>query len=519
MKPDTFSWDFTDGLPDIPVKRIASYVIPFLAIISICLIFFWFFGAATPLAIVLAVALFAGLLAEDERAAAVLAGTGAFVGLLMAISSLTWLSLDNLVNELPAYAHRDIPIKLVYNVILDSALTNPILGTGDVLDNAIKAFAIAAVTAALAWGVVCIGRNSTARKALFVSGLVAMCLMMLFAIDQGSGALQSTLNTEPQLEAYAFDPFVYLKTYYNLKSGIPFIEAYKDGALGDMRVDKLRDWLPGPVSVRQPWLFYLWTKLSGGGAGIIRISLLFATVSVLLLAHGLSSNINKAWAFIGALSVLPYYFMGITWLNIIYVDWWAGMLVSAAFGLMLAGRYGWFLLVAVAAALSRETAALALATFTFSAMITRHWRRVCLGLASLAVFSGIFLWHLYSALPLFEGVRSAGVANFIIGFNTSSIMAVTSYLMFPYGWFIFPPICLYATGLIGSLTIKDKSSKITVFLFLIGFGLLALPTYMSSYWGQLFMPTTIVCSVLLFGWLDEKIAAKTGRMVEELPPK
>lgn len=120
------SWDTENAPLPLPLGKVASYTSPFLAIVSLCLIFFWFYGAATPLVTIIATAMFAGWLTEDERSAAALADSGAF----FVVAWLTWSRLDSIVSTLPAYAHRDIPISIVYNTVIDNTLTNPLLGLG-----------------------------------------------------------------------------------------------------------------------------------------------------------------------------------------------------------------------------------------------------------------------------------------------------------------------------------------------------------------------------------------------------
>jgi hypothetical protein len=404
------------------------------------------------------------------------------------------------------------------------------------------ALAVGALAAAAAWAVTFVPAKRRGAAVWVVLGALVL-MMWVNVIGLGSRAQRSgetsfitSLSMEPQTEQYRFDAGIYFKTFYLMRQGKDFYQAFREAFKGDARMEGY----PGAVfNFREPYAFYLWSLLAPGDArGILYMWLALAS-GALIAAHLLAATVvRRPLALVGPFALYPYLLFPATGHWLPFVEYWGAALgvISAALvarsiregGAKGARREGIAAALAAAAALVREHMIYVIAAGLASALAdkTRRRRALFWAGAGLAFLAG---WGLhYSAVRrvipaggtisvsswLSGGLDYIGVTvlfgqQFLMGWDWAPSNKLPWQAGFNVGegaqaWLVVVPFLLVAAGTAGALAARPLPLKVfLVISVLLPFTVFAFfgTGEWGGYWGAVVMPMALAAVPMAFAWL------------------
>jgi len=340
--------------------------------------------------------------------------------------------------------------------------------------------------------------------------LIAIIALNFLVISAGSSEkLTSTLSMNPPNESYAYDAYVYLKTYYNMTGGENYYHALPDAVKGDKRVnDPTKEWLLGYITFRLPTVFYLWRIFAGSNGGnIYYLSLMLAVIALVLTFYGINRTAGAGVAGLSALLVAPYLYLGANWVNILFPDWWAALFGLIGVALFFQKQYIGAAAVVTLAALSREPMGVLIAAGLLAGIVTKE-RKIWLSFGiALISFLALYALHQYLVRTSIVLASGEGLSTFFVGWNMISVSLATNYLAYPITFLGISTILPFA-AIVAAFYQKERVCRIFIASLMVGFVLYLLAARASSYQGQLFMPLVLVSlPFLLRPYLyEEKLA-------------
>jgi hypothetical protein len=438
--------------------------------------------------------------------------------------------VDWVRSDMPKYARQDTTDR-PFQFILDTVAAHPLTIAQSRGQGLALALLLTVLTAGVAatvawWRLRGDSSTRTALAAWMAAGLLASCFS--YTAWVGSTEFRALIAVEPPDRSYSFDPGFNLKTYHMMRRGVGFYDAYVYSISKDARqtdpahfVDgKLAIW--SPMMLRQPAAFFLWRIVGARSADAILGLSIAACAMILLASFGVMKRYASNRALFVTVMLYPSLLLHTTWLNIFFPDWWAALSVLASVFLLLGRKYWAAGLVAFLAILFRSTAGAWMLVLIVGAILLWRrgqpgWRSMAIGYgAGLVGAMGAFGLHYQSAKPYFAQSVLAKpfnlvdllVPNAMAGIDWK-VMSATSYLMQPYGLFLFPTVLMLPAASLGFwLALPRGTAK--------RFALTAYPSMMlayyltigatSSYWGQLVMPVGIIGTALLVARADMLVA-------------
>ena len=513
-------------------------VVAVAAFVMFAMLFGWTATVPYLLAPVLT-GVFVGLCIQSPLGSAAVAG-GA--GLFSAAASAGVFAMPALYNRAiaaPPNTNNDIP-GMLWQMVGAFMQRNPLntMGqpTGMLLLLVVGAFG----TSAVAWVTATLVRRHTGDQVKLrryvAAGIVAVaCVSYAYSAVNASTEMIAYANQEPVAGTYAFDPVVYLKTYYNMVHGQDYYTALVSAAAGDTRViadtkTGIKDgksyggWLWGPSAMRRPTIFYAWKYLAPGGTGggVVYLAVIFSALALAVIWWGLVPYLSYRAAFV-PIFAMPYVLLMTLGLNIFFPDYWAALIAACALALLMRRQWIAGAATLLFAAAVRETLGPSLAVL--AALLVLVWLRSGRGREWL-VRAGAFaaaaaLWFGFEKVHETIGARFMAVPykssfaflwEIIRGWSlTQKVTGATQYLVFPYGLYAIPGMVTFLLAPVGFRAVlgsrKDVQLVITgyavfwiVFLFIVG--------ATSSYWGQALMLPSLVgvaCLLLSADRMDRRL--------------
>lgn len=159
---------------------------------------------------------------------------------------------------------------------------------------------------------------STSIRAKEIKKLVILALMgfilMNFAINAtvlNSGILQ-VASYEPPAESYAFDGFLYLKTFYLMKKGNGFYSSFAQAFDQDYRTS---GYPPVAFNWRFPTIFYIWSLLLPANGAYLNIAFTISSLICLVAVYLIAKKfVEDSLALVAPFLLAPYLLYGVkTW--------------------------------------------------------------------------------------------------------------------------------------------------------------------------------------------------------------
>lgn len=424
---------------------------------------------------------------------------GALVGLVGGILGTVLLNTQSYVRyveTMPQNTSVDIVPRLLQSTVFKLVLANPV----NQFEIPVFIFLATLLTGCFAFSVTLIRRLPDPRFEGYVPAVIVsiLCLVMLSTAMRATPDFRGEMATEPADLYYNHDTVIYKKTYY-LMADQGFYESYLEAAANDSRVSaegsvrdgKFYSYILSPLYFRTPTIFYFWRLFTFGNAVGIFYWGLLASVGLLVLSYSAGRELIGQKALLLTAVLVPYLLMGNIWLNLFFPDWWAALALTAGIFFWLRKSFWPSAAAFLAAGAFREITVGFLFLFLLFALLSEKKARVSFGVA-VGVFLAVYPFHYLKAAQFI--VNSAGSVETITSrLSMTHFMPTSSYLNFPYGFFIWPSYIMMALAV---LVWAWRRRFDMLILTLLAFPYFAYAS--SSYWGQHLMPLIIFSSFMIF---------------------
>ena len=398
------------------------------------------------------------------------------------------------------------------------------------LDNAFAAALIGAVLAATsAWFTDLALRQTTPSWWRHVPAAVALlfiCVGMLSSASV-SGYQEGSAALLPE-GSYGYDAAIYQQAHVLMtERDVGYYQALVTAAAGDARLMQegavvdgaFKSWATGPSFIRLPFIFEIWRGARAVGLTVYDLAL---TVAIAVLIGSYVAYVPYLGGLAIAIPALlyPAFVVHGTWLNIFFADYWAALFSLAAVLFVMRERWLWAGGFALAAALSREVAAIWLVFLVVGALAglvldkeKRSWRDLAAYAAAFGVLGAALVLHDKAA----SAVIAAGTVAIpiVTMLKTSAARALEAkfvapagYLMHPYSFYAIPPVVFvllapfgyFVTGLGRSWRLRVTILAAAIFwpAFTLSVGAT------SSYWGQQYTMFAMIGVAALAAWLARR---------------
>lgn len=421
---------------------------------------------------------------------------GGLVGFFGSLFASIFLTIEKYIyyaNTMPMNANPDIPASLYANTLFNLAKLSPVSSLNSLLYIFISTILCAMFTQfeLIKW----------ARKAAGSICVIILALNFLFVSVFSSQGLLQYASSEPPNLSYAYDAVVYMKTIYRMQDK-GFYKAHVEAQYNDARRNKQGDWTekgaqPGTsrLWIRHPFIFYLWKYVSYGGsaARVVYLSILLCATLIVMSYYVAKNKLSVKYSLLAPIFITPYLFVGTTWVNIFFPDWWAGLFLFAALMFWVLQKNWVSSLILLLALLSREVTATAFIIF-FVLSFFKDRNALKPLLFSGTIFAVLYTLHYFNASQaIMEGKASSISASTFTSLYAFRLMPTISYMMFMYGFFKIPIIILSVLSLLSSIFYRRLDLSLFVSYSLVHNSLAS-----SSYWGSHFMLIILFSLVFLF---------------------
>lgn len=536
----------TTSKQQLPPQRtiIEKIIIILLALIA----YLFIFGYVTlyPLLFAsLVAALFLSLFVGNQKEAIYSSLSVGFLGALLSILFFTTEKYITHVNNMPAYVNRDtigsLYTEYLFYLVQSNPLNSNYLNSPDRLIMVfLSLFLTTAFTCIAFYVLESVKNKDLTRLIIAYSVIFLVSLNFIFTAALTSDPFVNQISSEPPDYAYRYDGLIYLKTYYNMLKGTGYYKAYVSACSKDFRLKdvgavkngKFVTYVISPILFRQPYVFYFLKLIAPVNAkNFFFFSLLLCVFILFLSFNSFFPYLSFKALFIPLFS-FPIFFMHSIWHNILFPDWWASLMVIISFLFLLKKNYYLAGVFAFLAAIFREVLVIwLLIMFVFAVVFylrDREYKRVLIiFVALLLLFAITYSFHLSNARNYIGVEKNQDISSLAETWKSNvfrglehGFLTPTSYMMFPYGFFSFPPFLFLFLGAAGlffglksDLFIRAIGSSYilfwTAYYLVLGVN--------SSYWGQHIMPfATIATAVFLLalpGWISRprKKALKSKR--------
>lgn len=144
--------------------------------------------------------------------------------------------------------------------------------------------------------------------------LIAVNLLVFVTVD--GRALSRQLAHAPP-KTFQTDMAAYLKTYYLMRQGVSFYQAYARAATTAFKC------LPGEIwGWKQPFIFYVWRVLPGGGVSLQYFAGILFFINLFALYKITRKMLPAPFAYLSPVIVLPYFHYPLSEQTLLQVEWW-----------------------------------------------------------------------------------------------------------------------------------------------------------------------------------------------------
>lgn len=424
-----------------------------------------------------------------------------FFASLLALLLLDKLAFTRYFQNMPTFINRDIPVT-VYTRIL-----YPLVEQNQINSIPWPLFILSSTLLTCLFSSILLLYRNYAKQ--FASWLLLglLCFVFIVSSIKMSAEFRSSISQEPPDLSYAYDAVIYLKLFYLMKDK-DYYSAHLEAHSKDIRLSggnvikngKYYGFVASPLYFRTPYIFYFWRFLSPGNAtGIFYIGL-GISVLVIVLSYFCARTIFGDKGILLTAMIVPYIFMGLTWYNLFFPDWWASLAIISGIFFWIKQRYLASALLFLLAALFREVTIIFLIFFLAVTLIKKR-QEVIKFLGANLIFLIVYSFHYVKAQKLIASDMSSAdsiISRFFIPIPDliQKFLTTSSYMVFPYGFFLFPAFILIILALLGWFQVK-RITGLEMFSFI----LLSVPYFIfasSSYWGQHLLLFIIFSAPIIF---------------------
>ena len=333
-------------------------------------------------------------------------------------------------------------------------------------------------------------------------------LLILFVVVFYSLKLNNFLNfdlDEPKLGTYRNDEMIFLKTFYLIKKGENYYQAFREANEADARIKKMT---PDVFTWRLPTIFYIWNLTANDGFQIFRNFWILTAIFLICIYLILVRFIKPCLAILGPILLVPYFLDTISYkTSFLFTEWWSLFFFFFGLTFFLYKKTFSAGLLFLLAAITRELIFIPLFSFFIFSLFLKKNR---LFFSIIIMFTLLFfIFHQQMVFLQFKEFTSQTVNLFEVsrihgfwklGFQKMTAFSMRSYPLIKFKshyWLIFLAFLSFLVNIR-----KNKDPKIW-YLFLIGWvNMLIFPFITSSqyndYWGILFMPALIMSIPFIF---------------------
>lgn len=351
-----------------------------------------------------------------------------------------------------------------------------------------------------------VSRSFLNNKVFKTKDILAFILLAVIVINfinltyTLSKDIQRVSETEPYEELYAFDGFIFLRTFFLIEKGENYYASFAKAHEEDKRMTEK----PGEaINYRPPTLFYIWKFFLNNGRSIVIAFILFSAGIFILIFFALTKVVPAEYAFLGPLFLAPYFAFPVSSFWFVFTEYWGVLFLIISLFFLFREQFWPGLFFALLAALTRELFLYYLALGFLSSLIKRKFS-ITLGwsFAILAFFLFFYL-HFKAVAPyLPSSPNSSIVAGISSRFNFFNLSQLIKLITFGMNLYNRPPlylaeifIFLFVLGAIFTNRNKLRSLLIPLSLFFLILSALGDPSG-NDYWGVIYMPVAIGLSPL-----------------------
>lgn len=328
-----------------------------------------------------------------------------------------------------------------------------------------------------------------------------------FVFKTTGGILSESLEldlSEPISGGYRSDEYVFLKTFYLMKDGSGYYHAYQNAFNQNAAATILE---PEVFTWRLPTVFYLWKTVSHDGNDIFSLFVTMMFLSLVSIYFVLKRFTNRKVALLAPIFVLPYFIDTFLYkTSFLFVEWWGWFFLIFGMAFFVHNKKWVAFPCFLSALLVRELYIIPIAAFFLYSLFTKRNRVYFLGLV--AIFGAFVFIHAQNVFSVLDGgsLQVGNVFSRFHGFEKDSFLPMISFSMRKYPLLNFKihyVLVLLSLVSFAKTLIASASDDDILYLHLAGISLLiALPFITTSiyndYWGISFMPTLILCVLLMF---------------------
>lgn len=322
-------------------------------------------------------------------------------------------------------------------------------------------------------------------------------------------------SEEPANGSYYFDGQFYLKTYWLVRGGEGYYQAFTDAWRGY----RVKGQPPGKLNHRQPWLTWLWLALPGPPGLAVWYGFVGVAVLAMLAAFYLASAfVDPAVALLAPIGVGAYYTWPALGLWFPFSEYWASAAAILAVALVVRRRWLPGAVAVVVAIAFRELMVFLIPAFAVAWWLYPQRRREVPALLVATVLPvALYAAHLAAA----PAGRPADPTVWLRGGFGPLLAALRFSADFvPFGAWVLPVVPLVAV--LGALALRPgwRAAFLGGAVGTAAFGLFAFSAGVNgAYWGAILQPLALAAAPLaLARVLPARAAAEAGEPAEQRRP-
>ena len=349
-----------------------------------------------------------------------------------------------------------------------------------------------------------------ARRLVGIVGLLLVAVGFLWTLGLTPGPYREPLDgfrasyaADRAPGTYSFDGFVYLRTYYLMKHGASFYDAYAQAYHGEAGQDASNPrLLSSPFMFREPVLFIFWKWLPGVSGMTVYWSFVALALAGMVVAYWLARRFvapaPALFSVVALASYLTFPLVDSTWWT--FSEYYGGVLGTATVFLLVTRRWLPAAAVLTAAVATRELMLYLVPLYLLAWLLTSSRREHLVALGVAIVGPTVVLLTHWILAPVEGGGGSAGVAAWLNGgFGRLVDALVFSVEAVPGGHAVFLAIPLLA--FLGAFLVREVRLRIVLAATVI-VPLVCLFVFSSGiwgyYWGAIAQPLFIALAPLVF---------------------
>ena len=350
--------------------------------------------------------------------------------------------------------------------------------------------------------------GSLLKRNLKTKKILALIFLTVFIINFCVSAF--ALNTwskydthkMPPTGKYAFDGHIYLKTFYLVKSGMPYYKSFETA----LTQRKNGFTVTSVFNIRPPFVVFLWSIMPPAGINLIRLFMFFSAVLFIITFFTVLKDLKDPFLAILTPAIMAYlFFYGVIANWFTFHEYWAWFFLAIAIWVRRKKFYVPMMISFVLCLITRELFFFAWFLFTLFAIINKEKKELFrMGIILLASIA-------YYALHFFLLIRSVTIHTGQSGSAFSITEWFQSKVFFTQLFLRFGSVTIYKPVLFGLFILicyfvasyRIIKNRLTFYYPLLALPLVVLVYFKMgisarAYWGLVFLPA--FAYVVPFAW-------------------